>query len=157
MKQISVSQFSLLVKYIYFILCHSKNLIYAIACNGCNLLYIGETGTTLRARIRVLKQQIRDPEYRKIKLSKHIYVCGRGQFKVFPFYKLFTQRATERRKKEKRFIQTLPKISISIVLPKIFTHSKLHLYITKASFYATCIHDYRWLLQMSMYDLCRNS
>lgn len=57
------------------------------------------------------KQQIRDPEYRKIKLSEHIDVCGRGQFKVFPFYKLFTESATERREKEKHFIQTLKPIS----------------------------------------------
>lgn len=88
--------------------CQSKNLIYTIICDdGCNQFYIGETGTTLRTRIRVHKQQIRDPEYRKIKLSEHIDVCGRGQFKVFPFYKLFTESATERREKEKQFIQTL--------------------------------------------------
>ena len=87
--------------------CHSKNLIYTIICDGCNKFYIGETGTTLRTRIRVHKQQIKDPEYRKIKLSEHIDVCGGGQFKVFPFYKLFTESATERREKEKHFIQTL--------------------------------------------------
>lgn len=87
--------------------CHSKNLIYTIICDGCNKFYIGETGTTLRTRIRVHKQQIKDPEYRKIKLSEHIDVCGGGQFKVFPFYKHFTESATERREKEKHFIQTL--------------------------------------------------
>lgn len=87
--------------------CQSKNLIYTIICDGCNKFYIGETGTTLRTRIRVHKQQIKDPEYRKIKLSEHIDVYGGGQFKVFPFYKLFTESATERKEKEKHFIQTL--------------------------------------------------
>lgn len=91
--------------------CQSKNSIYTIICDGCNQFYIGETGTTLRTRIRVHKQQIRDPEYRKIKLSEHIDVFGRGQFKVFPFYKLFTKSATEIRGKRKTFnsnFKTLP-------------------------------------------------
>lgn len=85
--------------------CESKNLIYVITCGGCNQFYIGETGTTLRARIRMHKQHIQVPEYRKIKLSEHIDRCGQGQFKVFPFYKLFQENITERREKEKYFIQ----------------------------------------------------
>lgn len=64
--------------------CHSpKN--YTIVCDGCNQFYIGKTRTTFRARIRVHKQQIKDPEYRK-NLSVHIDACGRGQFKMSPFY-----------------------------------------------------------------------
>jgi hypothetical protein len=82
----------------------SKNIIYVITCWGCNQFYIGETGTTLRARIRVHKQQIQVPEYRKIKLSEHLDTCGHGQFKVFPFYKLYTNGVIERREKEKHFI-----------------------------------------------------
>ena len=42
--------------------------------------------TSLRARIRVHKQQIYVPEYRKIKLSD---VCGHRQCEVFPFLNCF--------------------------------------------------------------------
>lgn len=45
------------------------------------------------------KEQIKDPEYRKIKHSEHIDVCGCRRFIVFPFYTLFTERATERKEK----------------------------------------------------------
>lgn len=56
--------------------------------------------TTVTIITRVHKQQIKDPEYRKIKLSEHIDVCGRGQFKVFPFYKFLqgVQRKEEKKK-----------------------------------------------------------
>lgn len=46
------------------------------------------------------KEQIKDPEYRKIKHSEHIDVCGCRQFIVFPFYTLFTESATERKVKK---------------------------------------------------------
>lgn len=45
------------------------------------------------------KEQIKDPEYRKIKHSEHIDVCGCRQFIVFPLYTLFTESATERKEK----------------------------------------------------------
>lgn len=51
------------------------------------------------------KEQIKDPEYRKIKHSEHIDVCGCRQFIVFPLYTLFTESPTER--KEKKIIQSL--------------------------------------------------
>ena len=69
--------------------------------------YIGETGTTLRTRIRIHKQHISTPEYRKIKVSEHLDVCGHGQFSVFPFYKLYTEDTISRREKERHFIKTL--------------------------------------------------
>ena len=63
--------------------CASKNVIYCITCEGCGEFYIGETGTTLRTRIRVHKQHIQHPEYRKIPLSAHLDICGNGHFSVF--------------------------------------------------------------------------
>ena len=68
--------------------CETKNLIYVITCHGCNEFYIGETSTTLRVRIRVHKQQMNHAEYRQIKLSEHLDICGKKQFSVFPFYKI---------------------------------------------------------------------
>ena len=95
--------------------CDSKNLIYVITCSGCRQIYIGETGTTLRARIRVHKQHIKEPAYRKIKLSEHLAVCGNGHFNVFPFYKLFTNNLVERREKEKYFIHSFKPTLNSLV------------------------------------------
>ena len=83
----------------------NSNMSCNINCAGCNKFYIGETGTRLRARIRVHKQHFHVPEYRKIKLSEHIDVCGHGQFQVFPFYKLLSDNVVERREKENYFIQ----------------------------------------------------
>lgn len=80
--------------------CQSKNLIYAIICEVSNQFYIGETGTLLRTRNRVFNLLFLHSEYRKIKHSEHIDVCGCRQFIVFPFYTLFTESATERKEKE---------------------------------------------------------
>ena len=92
--------------------CKSSNLIYVITCAGCDEYYIGETGTQLRARVRVHKQHINTPEYRKIKLSEHIDTCGKKSFKIFPFYKLHTDSILERREKEKMFIKLFkPKLN----------------------------------------------
>lgn len=87
--------------------CGTKNLIYCIICGGCEQYCIGETGTTLRTRIRVHKQQIQHPEYRKIKVSEHLDICGKGHFTVIPLYKFYSDNVLERREKEKHFIRTL--------------------------------------------------
>lgn len=87
--------------------CRTKNLIYCIMCGGCGQYYIGETGTTLRTRIRVHKQQILHPEYRKIKGCKNLDICGKGHFTVIPLYNFYSDNVVERRETEKHFIQTL--------------------------------------------------
>ena len=61
--------------------------------------FISETGSSLRATIIVHKQHIHFPEYRKIKLTEHIYVCRHGKFQEFPFYKLLSDNNIERREK----------------------------------------------------------
>ena len=87
--------------------CSTKSVIYVITCAGCGKYYIGETGTALRCRVRVHKQHVSVPEYRKIKVSEHLDVCGHGKFTIFPFYKLYTDCTITRREKERHFIQTL--------------------------------------------------
>lgn len=58
------------------------------------------------------KEQIKDPEYRKI---KHINVCGCRQFIVFPLYTRFTESATERKEKKNYSIfKTLPELTAII-------------------------------------------
>lgn len=84
--------------------CQTRNLIFVITCSGCGELYIGETENTLRERIRIHKQH-NSPEYRKIKRSEHLDVCGKKSFTVFPFYKMCECNTSERREKEKHFIR----------------------------------------------------
>ena len=59
--------------------CASNNLIYCITCNGCNSQYIGQTGDTVRSRVRVHKQQIAHKEFRMLGMSEHISVCGKNK------------------------------------------------------------------------------
>ena len=68
--------------------CDVKNVIYIIICKGCKEEYIGET-KDLRARIRVHKQQIRDPNTRMLQMSHHIDNCTQldPKFQVIPFFK----------------------------------------------------------------------
>ena len=89
--------------------CASGNLIYAMKCTGCSQDYIGQTGSTLRKRMTVHRQQIRDPATRMIPLSEHIDLCAANnipQFRIFPLYQ-FADTATEqiRINKENLFIR----------------------------------------------------
>ena len=76
--------------------CKSANLIYCIKCAKCEEIYIGQTGNALSERMRVHRQQIRDPAYRQIPLSAHLETCAGGAFKVFPFYKMLSDSDTLR-------------------------------------------------------------
>ncbi|KAK3097235.1 hypothetical protein FSP39_007883 [Pinctada imbricata] len=68
--------------------CKSKNLIYVMTCPNCGENYVGQTGTKLADRVRVHKQQIRDPSTRNTPCSGHFDMCGGGSFSIFPFYKV---------------------------------------------------------------------
>lgn len=85
--------------------CKSENLIYCIQCTNCNKSYIGQTSNALKQRMKVHRQQIRDPQYRKIPLSQHLDTCSGGLFKIFPFYKMKTSSDVLREIKEKNFIR----------------------------------------------------
>ena len=87
--------------------CQSKNLIYCITCNGCSKQYIGETGDTLRNRMTVHRQHIRESKYQILDVSKHIAACAQGispQFSITPFYKMQNDEEFARKHKEKYFI-----------------------------------------------------
>ena len=67
--------------------CKSKNVIYVIFCTTCNMSYIGQTNS-LQNRVTTHKQQIRDDTLRHLKVSKHLFNCSNGVFKIFPFYQV---------------------------------------------------------------------
>lgn len=86
--------------------CNTSNLIYMLQCCGCKQQYIGETGDTLRNRMRVHRQHVRDENVRMLYVSEHIDKCAKQKpfFKVFPFYKCTNTSTVFRREKEKYFI-----------------------------------------------------
>ena len=74
--------------------CESSDLIYVVICSTCNEEYIGETGerqTRVRDRVQVYQKHIRQPQYQLLKCKEHFQTCGKGQFKIFPFFKLRSQ------------------------------------------------------------------
>ena len=85
--------------------CKSKNLLYIITCHGCGEQYVGKTNDNLNNRVRVHKQHIRSPIYRKLGMSKHIADCSTLdiKFDIVPFLKL-TDNKTYGGIKEDRFI-----------------------------------------------------
>ena len=68
--------------------CETPDLIYVIIYNDCNKEYIGQIGGQLKERLSIYKQYIRQPEYEKIEVEKHLRTCAKGIFKVFPFLKM---------------------------------------------------------------------
>ena len=99
--------------------CTVTNVIYTLTCLGCNEYYIGETGDSLRHRMTVHRQQIRDPTTRMLGVSKHIAECAKDikpNFTVFPFYKVFSPSESARKFKEQYFINKFKPVLNTISL-----------------------------------------
>ncbi len=94
--------------------CKSRNVLYILTCQGCKEQYVGMTNDTLAARMRVHKQQIKTPKYRKLGVSKHLAECPTDspiKFTVTPFFKL-NDTKTEGLIKENLFIEQFnPKLN----------------------------------------------
>ena len=86
--------------------CGVRDFIYVITCNGCGEKYIGESGDTLRQRTSLHRNQILKPQYRKLKVSKHIAECAKTitiMFTICPFLN-YTIRTNYIEKKKNNFI-----------------------------------------------------
>ena len=66
--------------------CKSANLVYCDTCLNFGENYIGQTGDGIYERVRVHKQQIRDPSVRNTPCNEHLAVCGKGKFRIFLFF-----------------------------------------------------------------------
>lgn len=83
-----------------------------MTCPTCGDNYIGQTGTKLADRVRVHKQQIRDPSVRNTPCSGHFDICGKGMFYIFPFYKVKENNEQLRKAKENHFVKLFkPKLN----------------------------------------------
>ena len=93
--------------------CMSRNLEYIMVCGGCKEYYIGETGDTLRNRMTVHRQQSAEHcSFVPVKADQHFRTCGKGNYKVFPFYKPRYNTTIYRRVQEERWQRILkPKLN----------------------------------------------
>ena len=62
-----------------------KNIVYIIEYNKCKEIYTGSI-KALNTRISLHRSNIKIPENRKLNVSKHLYECSQGKFKVMPIY-----------------------------------------------------------------------
>ena len=82
-------------------------------CMGCNEYYVGETGDLLKSRFTVHRQHMNLPyKDAPVKADPHVQSCGKGKYKVFPFFKPKETTTIYRRQQEKRWINILkPKLN----------------------------------------------
>ena len=59
-------------------------MVYIIECNECKEIYKGST-QALNTRTSLHKSNIKI-ENRKLNISKHLYQCSRGKFKIMPIH-----------------------------------------------------------------------
>ena len=86
--------------------CESRDLIYVVICSTCNEEYIGKTGegkAKVRDRVPVYRQHIRQHQCQQLKCEEHLRTCGKGEFKIFPFFKLHSHNKYLREQYEKYF------------------------------------------------------
>lgn len=69
--------------------CKTRDLIYVVICKTCKKEYIGETGIETNRRMNLHRNQITNPDYRNLKVSQHIHVCGKDEFEIYPFLKCY--------------------------------------------------------------------
>lgn len=68
----------------------SSNLFYVIPCSGCGEQFIGQNVLSLRHRMTVHQQQVRETEYQSTAVSGHLRNCaktysGTTRVKTRPF------------------------------------------------------------------------
>ena len=79
---------------------------YLINCSGCKKEHLGQT-SNLRARVRIHKQQILNPNLRTLNVSKHIAHCSFGKpipFTITPFLTFERNDTIEREENENYFV-----------------------------------------------------
>ena len=87
--------------------CDSTNFVYLLTCAGCSAEYIGQTSRTLRERVGLYQNRIKDEQNGTIYVEKHVRTCGKGLFKIFPFFQMRSVNLEKRLGHESAFIEQL--------------------------------------------------
>lgn len=86
--------------------CSSRNVVYIATCSGCSESYIGETGDELLSRFAVHRQQSKlHPSQAPVQADVHFRLCGKGYYKVYPFFRPRKYSTIIRRNFEELFIK----------------------------------------------------
>ena len=83
--------------------CERSDLVYVFISSICNEESIEETGEG-KTRVRVYRQHKRQPHYRQLKCKEHFLTCGKGEFRIFPFFKLHSYNKYLREKYPEYFL-----------------------------------------------------
>ena len=65
--------------------CNSKYIVYIIEWSECKEIYIGSI-QALNSRSSLPRSNIKIEENGKLNVSKHLYQCSWGKFKIIPIY-----------------------------------------------------------------------
>ena len=97
--------------------CGSRNVVYIATCGNCEENYIGETGDRLLTRWTVHRQQSKlSYEEAPVQADVHLRLCGKNQYKVFPFFRPRRNCMFLRRRYEENFIRSFtPKLNGRLV------------------------------------------
>ena len=105
--------------------CNSKNVVFLIECIEFKEIYMRST-QALNTRTSLHRSDIKIEENRKLNVSKHLYQCNRGKFRIMPLcqtndYTLF--QITEKYFNDKMETHTHTHTHI------LYTHTHTHIYI----------------------------
>ena len=64
--------------------CNSKNLIYLITCNACNVQYVGETGDSLKNRLNNHRSDVKTKKQTAIGIHFNLENHSFGDLKIMP-------------------------------------------------------------------------
>ena len=109
--------------------CNSKNVVFLIECRECKEICIGST-QAFNTRTSVHKSNIKVEEKRKLNVSKHLYLCSRGKFKIIPIFQ--TNDHTLLQIKEKNLIDKFkPKLNKTCTrtIGNKYTYMYINIYI----------------------------
>ena len=118
--------------------CDSKNVVYIIKCSKSKEIYTGST-QALNTSTSLHRSNVKITEKRKLNLSKHLYECSQGFFKIMPIYQ--TNDYTILQIKEKKFIDKFkPKLIKHDSHTHTHTHTHTYTNEHKHTWICTCIH-----------------
>ena len=75
-----------------------------VICSTWKEEFIGEPGVgkaMVGDRVQVYWQHIHQTQYQQLKFEEHCQTCGKGEFKIFPFFKVYSQNKYWREQYEK--------------------------------------------------------
>ena len=96
---------------------HMNQISSRYLCDGCKECYVGQTGDIIRHRFTVHRHQaLPYADYVPVKADRHLRICGKNKYKVFPFFRPKKNTTIYREMQEERWIKIMkPKLNALLV------------------------------------------